>query len=97
MGLAAALTSGCQSKQLVFTTYSKVGLHVSATGQVPNNMIFGYKRFEGAIVPVDLAKAAEGNPEIASVYAAIAITNKWGNGLHIYQRFATGAAAEELE
>ena len=63
---AVVLASGCQSNQLVFTTYTKVGLNISGTGEVPNNFTFGYKRFEGAIIPVDPSKAADGNPEMPS-------------------------------
>lgn len=92
---AVVLVSGCQSNQLIFTTYTKVGVNITATGEIPNNLTFGYKRFEGAIIPVDPSKAANGNPEMPSVYAAIAVTNKWGKGLHIYQKFATGAAADK--
>lgn len=94
--LAALLAGGCQSNQLVFTTYTKVGLNITATGELPNHLMFGYKRFEGAIIPVDPAAVTNGNPEMPSVYAAVGVTNKWFKGLHIYQKFATGAAAENI-
>ncbi|HTI69326.1 MAG TPA: hypothetical protein VMF06_05145 [Candidatus Limnocylindria bacterium] len=87
---------GCQSKQLVFTTYTKVGLNISATGNLPNSLTFGYKRFEGAIVPVDPSKASNGVPEMPSVYAVMGVTNQWFKGISIYQRFATGVAAENI-
>jgi hypothetical protein len=83
--------TGCHNDALVFTTYTKFGLHASATGNTPNNLMFGYKRFEGAIIPVDASKEAS---EVASVYAAISLTNNWFSGLHLRQAFATGLAAE---
>ena len=82
--------SGCHNDALVFTTYTKVGLHASATGNTPNNLMFGYKRFEGAIIPIDPANT---NSEVASVYAAISLTNGWFSGIHLQQVFATGDAA----
>jgi hypothetical protein len=94
--LLALMAGGCASKQLVFTTYTKVGLNITATGEVPNSLTFGYKRFEGAIIPVDPSKVTNGSPEMPSVYAAIGVTNKWLKGLHIYQKFATGTAAENI-
>ncbi len=85
--LAAA---GCHNDALVFTTYTKVGLHASATGNTPNNLMFGYKRFEGAIIPVDPTKPES---DVASVYAAISLTNGWFSGIQLQQVFATGDAA----
>ena len=82
--------SGCHNDALVFTTYTKVGLHASATGNMPNNLMFGYKRFEGAIIPVDPTKPES---DVASVYAAISLTNGWFSGIHLQQVFATGDAA----
>lgn len=86
----ALVASGCHNDALVFTTYTKVGLHASATGNTPNNLMFGYKRFEGAIIPVDASKPES---DVASVYAAISLTNGWFSGLHLQQVFATGDAA----
>ena len=82
--------TGCHNDALVFTTYTKVGLHASATGNTPNNLMFGYKRFEGAIIPVDPTKPES---DVASVYAAISLTNGWFSGIHLQQVFATGDAA----
>lgn len=86
----ALVGTGCHSDALVFTTYTKVGLHASATGNTPNNLMFGYKRFEGAIIPVDPTKPES---DVASVYAAISLTNGWFSGIHLQQVFATGDAA----
>ena len=86
----ALVGSGCHNDALVFTTYTKVGLHASATGNTPNNLMFGYKRFEGAIIPVDPTKPES---DVASVYAAISLTNGWFSGIHLQQVFATGDAA----
>lgn len=88
--LMALAATGCKNDALVFTTYTKVGLHASATGNTPNNLMFGYKRFEGAIIPVDAAKP---EADVASVYASIGLTNGWFSGLHLQQVFATGDAA----
>jgi len=53
--LLAGLLSGCRTGThlLFFTTYTKVGLDISAVNGTPTQALFGYKRFEGAIVPVD--------------------------------------------
>lgn len=91
-----ALLCGCQSKQLVFTTYTKTGLSITAIGELPNNFMFGYKRFEGAIIPVDPTKATNGSPEMPSVFARIGITNHWWKGVHLSQEFSTGIAAEQV-
>jgi hypothetical protein len=61
------------------------------------NGTFGYKRFEGAIIPVDPAKVdKDGKPQMASVFAGIAIKNSWLDGLDIAQVFGTGKAASTL-
>ena len=87
--------TGCKSNDLVFTTYTKVGLHITAVDSTPTSLIFGYKRFEGAIIPVDRDKATGKPEDVGSVYAAMAITNAWLKGLSIQQSFATGDAAVE--
>ena len=85
----------CSANHLVFTTTTKVGLDLSGSQAQPGNLMFGYKRFEGAIVPVDVA-AAMNNPGVdaMSVYALINLDNKWFEGLNILQIFATGEAAK---
>ena len=94
--LAAIALGGCRSQHLVFTTYTKVGLDVSTTNGQLANGTFGYKRFEGAIIPVDESSTA-GNPEDAkSVFAGIAIRNGWLRGLELRQVFGTGQAAVDL-
>jgi len=97
---ALASVSGCKSNHLIFTTYTKVGLDVSTTDGQPTSALFGYKRFEGAIIPVDVdEQEMVGDPEIPkdarSVYAAIDLENSWLQGLKIYQVFATGEAATQ--
>lgn len=91
------LLAGC-GKRLLFTTYTKVGLDIStADGQTPN-AVFGYKRFEGAIIPVDPDKATQATsdqPGVASVYGAMDLKNEWFGGLRLFQVFATGKAADD--
>lgn len=87
--LSLALT-GCANRHLFFSTYTKVGVDVTVEGQIPRQAVFGYKRFEGAIIPV---KVESGEPELASVYAGIRLSNTWTKGVQICQVFATGAAA----
>ncbi len=43
----------CSNTHLIFATYTKVGLHIGMSNQVPTEAVFAYKRFEGAIIPVD--------------------------------------------
>ena len=91
---AAGFLCGCRSTDLVFTTYTKVGLHMTAEGNTPTSLQFGYKRFEGAIIPVDVAGAAkDAKPAMAPIYAAMSVTNGWWSGIGIQQVFATGEAA----
>jgi hypothetical protein len=86
--VAAACLACVGPDQLLFTTYTKVGLDISLTDGQPTEAVFGYKRFEGAIVPVD--PDAE---EAQSLYAGLCIDNGWLSGLTIGQVFATGEAA----
>jgi len=52
--LLTGLLSGCRtSNHLLFMTYTKMGLDISTVNGTPTQALFGYKRFEGAIVPVD--------------------------------------------
>jgi hypothetical protein len=91
------LVIGCTSSNLVFTTYTKAGVDFSAAEGVPSQALFGYKRFEGAIIPVDPENTEldeDGVPRDAlSVFAAMDIENNWVQGLKIRQVFATGKAA----
>lgn len=88
--LAAVIlfAAGCGSS-LIFTTYSKVGLDMSVANGAPAEAVFGYKRFEGAILPVDPSRPKE----IGSVFAGMQVDNGWVDGLCIDQVFATGGAA----
>ena len=91
--IAAVLLCGCQSDHLLFSTYTKVGIDIASVGGTPTRATFGYKRFEGAIIPVDPNTAKGQAEDVKSVYAAMALTNGWLTGLSIVQVFATGEAA----
>ena len=103
MAILSLGTTACSvsSDSLIFTTYTKVGLDVTATGATPTEAVFGYKRFEGAIIPVEPPEPADPNdpqandPKTHSVFAGLCIKNGWLGGLDIHQVFATGAAAEK--
>ena len=97
LGAIAAVcltTTGCTPRHLVFTTYTRFGVNITAAGDVPTNLAFGYKRFEGVIIPVDPANADGTNPALPSVRATLDLTNRWFNGLTLEQTFSTGKAAE---
>jgi len=91
--LCAAMASSlaCSNDLLVFTTYSKVGLDVTFVTDTQGQAVFGYKRFEGALIPVD-----PGSDEVQSVFATIDIRSAWRDGLCVRQSFATGVAAENV-
>jgi len=99
------ILAACTTDHLAFTTYTKVGLDISSIEKAPAQMTFGYKRYEGAIVPVgvDNSQVAvrNGDPktklpnDVASVYAEMFIDNSWLRGLTIKQKFATGEAANQ--
>lgn len=98
--LFAAGCTGTQRRPLIFTTSTKVGLDLSATGGVLNNATFGYKRFEGAILPVRPENSEDcGSPPVPkdapSVFAAIDLENSWLSGIKLFELFATGQAAIE--
>jgi hypothetical protein len=101
LALACALAgaTSCRTTHLVFTTYTKVGLDVSTQDGQPTQAMLGYKRFEGAVIPVDLeSSTAEGGvpKDAKSVFAAISVDNSWIQGLKIHQVFATGKSAEDV-
>lgn len=95
------LAAGCKSnprRPLIFTTSTKIGLDLSATGGALNNATFGYKRFEGAILPVRPENSVDaGTPPVPSdapsVFAAIDLENSWLKGIKLFELFATGQAA----
>lgn len=110
LGMAAALSvlAGCQTKYLVFSTYTKAGLDIALADGQPTRAMFGYKRHEGAVVPVDQCSdttppdgadgasalcAGQGEADAMSVYAGLDLKNSWVSGLHIVQLFATGKSA----
>ncbi len=94
--LAALALAGCRSDHLIFTTTTKVGVELSATDGVPTSAVLGYKRFEGAIVPVEDPQSGAQADEAASVFAAIDMDNRWLGGLDLFQVFATGEAANNV-
>jgi hypothetical protein len=94
--LALALLPACQSDRLTFTTYTKFGLDLSATNGTTTGLMFGYKRFEGALIPVDMSKATGADKDLMPVFAAIDLTNSWFGGIKLVQMFATGTAAKKL-
>lgn len=105
--LIAAGLSGCQMRRLVFATYTKGGLDVTFADTTPGQIVFGYKRFEGAIVPVAITTVdkddenTENNDDqsndkpMAALFAAVKVDANWADGLKIYQDFATGDAAKQ--
>ncbi len=95
---ASASLAGCTSKYMTVTTFSKVGIDVTAgPASVVPPAVVGYKRFEGAIIPVDPAHVTdEASPDAPSVFTLFAMRNDWLGGVRIYQAFATGHAAEVL-
>jgi hypothetical protein len=89
----ALLTASCAPNTLLFTTYTNLGLDVSVANGSPTKAVFGYKRFEGAIIPVDPSKRTQTDGDAMSVFAAIDLKNEWLAGLSVLQIFATGEAA----
>ena len=83
----------CANDHLAFTTFTKVGLDISAAESTPTSAMFGYKRFEGALIPVDPKDTDIDPGDVHSVYAAIDLNNQWLGGIDIKQVFATGEAA----
>ena len=93
LALLTALAGGCATDHLIFTTYTKVGLDITVAEGTPTEAVFGYKRFEGAIVPVN---PEEDTTDLSSIYAGICVENSWIQGLEVGQVFATGTAAENM-
>lgn len=87
--LVSALLMGCEATHLAQASYTKIGLEVSSTGTQPTSAVFGYKRFEGAFIPVDPGS----EDDIMSVLSYSEVENGWTNGLEVYHIFGTGAAA----
>lgn len=93
LGSLIGFTSGCATDHLIFTTYTKVGLDMTVAEGTPTEAVFGYKRFEGAIVPVD---PDEEDAEVPSIYAGVCVENSWIYGLEVGQVFATGESAKNV-
>ena len=95
---ALALLCGCApSDTLIFSTYTKVGVDISVANGTPSEAVFGYKRFEGALIPVDARHPpSDGHPQIPPIYASMDLRNGWLSGICVAQVFATGQAATEI-
>lgn len=83
--------AGC-ARNLLFSTYTTLGFELQARGTMPTALRLAYKRFEGAIIPVDVGDVTV--PEAHSVLASFDANQTWFQGIRITQVFATGAAAE---
>ena len=92
---------GCgPSSDLLFATATKVGADVVAVNGTPVSAVIGYKRFEGASIPVSpdvedaAGSTASETPKVQrSVYAGIDLQQNPWLGLKTKQVFATGDAA----
>ncbi len=88
------LLAGCSctgNDHLIFATATKVGVDVTAVKGTPVNATVGYRRFEGAVLPVD-----SGSNKIADIAAKIDLQNSFSDGLTIDQEFRTGSWAREV-
>lgn len=94
IGAFAPLMSGC-GRDLIFTTYTTVGVEVKGVNNIPTALRLGYKRFEGAVVPVDLKArdAQEKHLPAHSIFAGMEVEQK-AFGVRVAQVFATGEAAK---
>ncbi len=91
----AAMGTGC-GRDLVFTTYTTLGVEIKGVNNVPTSLRLAYKRFEGAIIPVDL-KATDHDDNQAhapahSIFAGMDV-QQGGFGVKVAQVFASGKAA----
>ena len=95
-------TNSVSTKPLFFVTDTAYGLKLSAGKQdISPTLMMGFKRVEGAIIPVDASEK-----EVRSVYADLVINSRTSDatsntitfpnngGVRIVQGFATGRAAE---
>ena len=78
----------CTNKNLYFGTNTQIGLDVSGTAAVPNEVSFAFGRSEVAIVPKKSDDTAH------SVFGLLDADITWFNGQKIVQKFATGCAAQ---
>jgi|GEM_PF-2300121 len=108
----SASTSNAEQKPLIFCTATTFGLHLTTgDGQVQPNMLMGYRRWEGAYVPVpdpsqevrpvyaDIMINSKSEPTSTTASSASKLTTNWpssSNGVRIKQAFATGSAAVNL-
>ena len=88
-GLAATLlVAGC-AKDLLFMTYTTLGVELTGQGNIPTSVRLAYKRFEGAVIPVDPKTGAEALSVLASIDAEQSL---WT--VRVNEVFATGEAAK---
>lgn len=90
--LTALAVSACKGNNLVVATYTKTGLHVTAVDTVPTDAVFGFKTFQGEVLPVDPESP---DARASSVIAGVHISNSWLKGLKARSLIATGTAAEK--
>jgi len=85
--------SGC-GRHLIFTTYTTIGVEVKGVNNVPTALRLAFKRFEGAVVPVDPSERDEnGNErEMHSVVSGLDFKQS-AFRTQVAQVFATGDAA----
>lgn len=81
---------GCTNKNLYFGTHTQIGLDVSGTATVPNDVAFAFGRTEVVIEP----KKSDSIPH--SVYGGLDSDITWFSGQMIRQLFATGCAAQYI-
>lgn len=90
--LIAGLSSGCRAPALVFTTVTVIGAEATADEGLEHHFLVGYKRFEGALVPLLPESSSITGEGAYSVFATL----DFKAGMFrtkIAQVFATGSAA----
>lgn len=87
-GVLLACSGGC-GRNLVFTTYTMFGVEIKGEGTMPTALRLAYKRFEGALIPVDISDDAKAHSVLATIDA-----RQGAFHVHISQVFATGRAAK---
>lgn len=98
------LVAGCsifKEDHLIMSTYTRIGLHVTSTDGKPTGAQFGYKRFEGAIIPVnpedtEVVDGKQQEKDVMSTFSTAQVDNSWIKGLTVRQLFGTGQAAINL-
>lgn len=81
--------AGC-ARNLIFSTYTTIGFELKGESEIPTSVRLAYKRFAGAVVPVD----PQLDDPAHSVVAIIDAEQSWWR-VRVNQVFATGAAADQ--